>query len=137
MLRTVTRTRAREPSESRLVPLMGAVRSLSSSCASRSLARPAAAAAQARSRAHTASSAFFATGPDDAYQGSRPTTGYAESSVTECSICGCRAMNDCVNQVPYESPYQSTLPRREARSTAAMSSTAYAVPNRSAAYTRG
>src|SRR5262249_6328356 len=82
-------------------PGSGAARSSATSCASRSSVPGGQVAAE---RVHTASSALLAATADDVYQGSSPRTGYAESSTTERSSSGWRAMNDCTRNVPYESP---------------------------------
>ena len=98
--RTSTRARATfEPSASRVGPVIGAVRSFATSASSRPAAPPPN-GAHPGWRTHTRSIACRAISPEDAYQGSRSRTGYAESRTTECSRSWWRDMNDCANQVP-------------------------------------
>ena len=76
-------------SASRVVPTIGDERTRASSAPSRST-----------DPGETVSSAARAAAPEDAYHGSSPRRGYGESSTTECSIDGCRAMNSCTKKVP-------------------------------------
>ena len=76
-------------SASRVVPAIGAERTRANNSPSR-----------ATDPGETVSSATRAAAPEDAYQGSRSRRGYAESSTTECSVDGWRAMNSCTKNVP-------------------------------------
>ena len=62
------------------------------------------------------------------YQAVSPYVGYAESSRRLRTWSGCLDAYTWVKNVPYESPYTSTLPRPSAVTTAARSSAESAVP---------
>jgi hypothetical protein len=84
-----TRTSSALPSASFVSPVNGFVRTCARNAPSR-----------ASEPGETVSSAARAAAPEDAYQGSVSRRGYAESSTTECSIPGWRAMKSCTKYVP-------------------------------------